>query len=398
MNSLTVIAVILGVAVLGAASYLAVVLVGRSLRRQATEQAAAERQATVEAVRALVADQGGTVEQAVKAVVEVAGDRLSAATDASRAELDLRERSIGTQVEAMSNDLRDLRQLLQNLSEDRVRQHGELSQALVDAAERHQALALTTQGLRDALSSTKARGQWGERTAYDLLGKFGFVEGVNFQKQTGIAGGGIPDVTFFLPERQLLHMDVKFPADNYLRSLEAPTETERDRLVAAFLRDVRDRVKELAARRYDEADNTVDFVLLFIPLESLYGFIHENDTSLIDFALGQKVILCSPSTLFGVLAVVRQAVDRFMAEQTSDQILACLTSFTGEWGKFVEQMDKVEKQLKTVSGSFESLTSTRKNQLDRELRRIDDLRVQRGLPEPPDEVGELHVLREVGAG
>ena len=83
---------------------------------------------------------------------------------------------------------------------------------------------------------------------------------------------------------------------------DAPAEAHalRDR----FLRDVRDRVKELQGRGYDASESTVGYLLLFIPNESVYGFIHENDATLLDDALAKNVVLCSPTTLFAVLGVV----------------------------------------------------------------------------------------------
>src|SRR4029453_6992756 len=131
---------------------------------------------------------------------------------------------------------------------------------------------------------------------------------VSYRKQTGIAGGSIPDVTFLMPGDRVLHMDVKFPVDNYLRHLEATTDAERDSYAKAFLRDVRGRVKELAGRTgYIDADTTLDQVLLFIPNGRGWAFTHGRDAELTDVAPRQKVVLCSPVSLFAVLAVIRQA-------------------------------------------------------------------------------------------
>ena len=114
-------------------------------------------------------------------------------------------------------------------------------------------LAETTQSLREALSSTTARGQWGERMAEDVLRLAGFVDGVNYRKRQAIAGsGGIPDYTFLLPQGLSLHMDVKFPLNNYLRFLDASSDVERERHRKEFLKDVRLRLKEVTSRGYGD--------------------------------------------------------------------------------------------------------------------------------------------------
>ena len=153
------------------------------------------------------------------------------------------------------------------------------------------------------------------------------------------AAPGRPDFTFDLPKGHVLYMDVKFP----LAVVPAlPRGRHRRRApgppASAFLRDVRLRVKELAERDYArEGDRpSVDYVLLFLPNEQLSGFIHEHDPTLLDDAIGQRVVLCSPLTLFAFLGVIRQAFDNFMIEQTSDEILPLIGKFDQQWQKYTE--------------------------------------------------------------
>ena len=238
---------------------------------------------------------------------------------------------------------------------------------------------------REALSSTKARGQWGERMAEDVLQLAGFVENVNYRKQRALEGGtGIPDFTFFLPNQLLLHMDVKFPLDNYLRYCEAGSDLDRKRHRDDFLKDVRARVRELSARDYvDAGGGTVDFVLLFIPNEQLYAFIHEQDDAILDEALRQGVVFCSPLTLFVVLALIRQMVENFRLARTSNEILGLLGHFLDQWGKFKTQMDKVGQRIEAASKEYTTLSGTRAKALERPLLKIDALRSPNAeLPEP----------------
>jgi DNA recombination protein RmuC len=264
------------------------------------------------------------------------------------------------------------------------REHvGALSGQLREAGRQTQVLAETTQSLREALSSTTARGQWGERMAEDVLRLAGFVDGVNYRRHQPMPGsGGIPDYTFLLPQGLSLHMDVKFPLNNYLRHLDASSDAERDRYRKEFLKDVRLRLKEVTRRAYvDPAGGTVDCVLLFIPNEQVYAFIQEQDRSILDDALRDKVVFCSPLTLFAVLAVIRQAVDNFQLSRTSHQILELLQGFEKQWDRFVDQMDKVGRNLKTASNAFDELEGTRRRGVERELEEIDAVRRDE-VPEP----------------
>ena len=228
-----------------------------------------------------------TVRSAADMAAKLAGEKLGDSMMSGTRLLALRSESFDQRVDGLMSQVERLGDVVTRLQRDGASQHsaGDLS-GLKEAQTSTRALAETTGHLREALASPKARGQWGERMADDVLRHAGLVEGVSYRKQTGIAGGSIPDVTFLMPGGRVLHMDVKFPVDNYLRHLEATTDAERDTHAKAFLRDVRGRVKELAARTgYIDADATLDEVLLFIPNESVWQFIHERDPQLIDVAL-----------------------------------------------------------------------------------------------------------------
>jgi DNA recombination protein RmuC len=336
----------------------------------------AERGATAAAV---TADRDLTVRAAVDTAVKVAGARLDDRMKLGSKEIELRSQSFEERASGINAELSQLRTLVGELQTDRARQHGEVVTKLEQATMVTSELSRTTSGLREALANSRARGQWGERMAADVLRAAGMVEGVNYRRQTAMVGGRVPDFTFLLPKGLELNMDVKFPIDNYMRYLDATSDNDRSVALGAFQRDVRGRVKEITTREYIDPERTVDHVLLFIPNESVYSFIHENDAELLDRAMADKVVMCSPTTLFAVLAVVRQAVDNFQLERTSGEILTCLTRFRKQWDKFSEQVDRVGKSLTASQRAFDDLDGTRRRAFERELDRIDALQSAVGL-------------------
>src|SRR6478735_8810883 len=170
-----------------------------------------------------------------------------------------------------------LGELVTKMGETSAQRFGQVDASLRSHAEVAARLNDSTASLREALSNPQARGQWGERMAEDVLRLAGFTEHVNYHKKAPIAagvagdGGGRPDFTFDLPKGHVLYMDVKFPMASYLRHLEADTDEARAQHLRTFLRDVRDRVKELAKREYERGSTkpSVDYVLLFLPNEQL---------------------------------------------------------------------------------------------------------------------------------
>jgi DNA recombination protein RmuC len=277
----------------------------------------------------------------------------------------------------MKEDLLGVQKLVSTLEKDREQKFGELANHLKNASEETRRLRETAGNLQAALASTKARGQWGERMAEDVLRLAGFVEGINYYKQQALeSAGSRPDYTFLLPQDLKLNMDVKFPLNNYMRYLEASGAADQESSRTQFMKDVRQRIKEVTSRDYiNPEDNTVDYVIVFIPNEQVYAFINENDRSLLDEALKQKVILCSPVTLYAILAVIRQAVDNFNLEKTAAQILSILGTFQKQWESFILTMEKMGRRIEDAQKEYNALVTTRRNQLERPLRQIEELRL-----------------------
>ncbi len=316
-----------------------------------------------------------------EALVRLAEEKLGSRAAQGEKELDKKKELIDQNVETMRADVKRMQDLVAALERDRQQKFGELTQQLRAAAEQTGKLQDTAEHLRQALASTKSRGQWGERMAEDVLTLAGFKEGFNYLKQkTMDAAGCRPDFTFLLPQERRLNMDVKFPLDNYLRFLEAGSDVEREKHRKQFLSDVRTRVKEVTSRDYINPEaNTLDYVLVFIPNEQVYAFIHENDRELLDAALRSKVILCSPITLYAVLAVIRQGMANFNMERTASTLLGLVDGFEKQFAAFVDSFDRMGKKIEDAQAEFKKLESTRRNKLDRAIEKIQALREEKGL-------------------
>jgi DNA recombination protein RmuC len=325
--------------------------------------------------------------------LKLAESKLGQQTQSGEKELEGKKKLIDQTLESMRTDLHKMQDLVAGFEKDRVQKYGELSAHLRAAAEQTAKLQDTANHLRQALVSTKARGLWGERMAEDVLQLAGFVEGVNYLKQKALEGSGSrPDYTFQLPQGRKVNMDVKFPMNGYLRYLETENDMEREVQKGQFLRDVRNRIREVTTRDYiNPEDETLDYVLVFIPNEQVYAFINQNDPSIIDEALKSKVILCSPFTLFAILAIIRQAMDNFSTAKAASEMLQLIGQFNKEWEKFRESMDKMGRKIEDARDEFQRLSTTRRNKLERPLQKIEDLRRLKGI-EPEFAIGEAEIL------
>ncbi len=366
----------------------------REMARELVSETENEKLQDLELLIGRVRDSFGALSQdALRAstgeLLKLAREQLASQVQLGEKDLEGKKKLIDQTLESLRGDLRKINDQVSGFEKDRGRQYGELSAQLRTSAEQTAKLQDTANHLHQALASTKARGQWGERMAEDVLRLAGFVEGVNYLKQKVLdAAASRPDYTFQLPQGRKVNMDVKFPLSSYLRYLESDSDVERETHKAQFLRDVRNRIKEVTTRDYiNPEDQTLDYVLVFIPNEQVYGFINQNDSTLMDDALKSKVILCSPFTLFAILAIIRQALDNFSMERAAGDMLRLIGAFSKEWEKFGDSMEKVGRKLDDARDEFQRMVTTRRNKLEKPLQRIEDLRRSKGL-EPEIALGE----------
>jgi len=317
-------------------------------------------------------DRQDSINLASDRVAQASGEQLGRRAEQIDASLKTVQDNIGARMQQMDDEIKRLRDM-------NVERFGNVNEAVA-------ALAQQTSNLNNVLSSSQARGQWGERMAEDLLHAAGLMEGINYEKQDTISGGGRPDYTFLMPPNRVLYMDVKFPMDSYTKCMTATDAASREIAKREFITAARARVTELQKRDYvvSTTQHSLDYVLLFVPNESITAFIHEADPTLIDWALERKVVLCSPLTLYSFLVVVRQATESFHTEETAAQIMQMMGKFRKQWENYVKSLEKVKKSFDNMQEELDDLTvGKRFKGLNRETKKIDDLRKQQNIAELP---------------
>jgi DNA recombination protein RmuC len=307
-----------------------------------------------------------SMEKTSKQLVQLNQQQLESQQKQGTKELHGAKELIDAELKRMANEL-------EQMKKSRAQQFAELNTQLKVASERSQALELQAKALSETLGSNQARGAWGERMAEDILRNAGFKEGINYRKQQS-QDGTRPDFTFILPQDLILNMDVKFPYKQFVQVVESQDDDQRERHAKAFMGDVKARIKEVSGKAYINPEaKTVNYVLLFIPNDQIYAFLHERDRSLLDDAMNQRIVLCSPGTLFAVLAVIRQAMDSFRLQERSDQLLTIIGALGGEWAKYSGKILSLQKQHKTLSNTLEELAGPRLNKLELQFKRVADL-------------------------
>jgi DNA recombination protein RmuC len=349
----------------------------------------------------IAAELSRTVQESVNSTVASAMDKLSERARADREEsirmaaekiaasggeqLGARAQVIDTTLQnlssQMSSRLDELSKELQNLRQTNNSQYDNVGKAV-------EALTRRTDNLNEILSSSQKRGQWGERVVEDMLRAVGFIEGVNYAKQDVNTVGGRPDYKFLMPPSRVLFMDVKFPLDRYAEHFNADNDALRQQAKTEFVKAVKGHIDALAKRDYvlNAKEEALDYVLMFLPNESISGFVHEADPAMIDYALTKKVVMCSPLALYSFLSVIRQATDSFHTEQTAASIMQQIAKFNKEWQNYVKAVDDVKDQFGKLTDKIDSIGTdgTRFKKLNVPIRAMEQLRTKHGVPELTD--------------
>ena len=280
--------------------------------------------------------------------------------------------SFKDQAESLNNRLSEFQRTVADLRSDTADQSGRIDTEL-------QRVAREAGKLNTIFANPNARGDWGESRAEDVLRAACFQESVHYTKKMKQPGGEEPDFTFHMPHGLRLHMDVKLPTTNYQRAVEASDERQRKKALKDFVRNVDDMVRGI--RGYADLEDSIEVVLMLIPNESVYAFMHKADPRAVEKALRHRVVLCSPLTLFSVLAIVRRAIENFQLEKRSGEILRCLDAFREEWDTFTEHLDKTNSQFRAFKKSWDELTGIRRDELQDPVNRIRAYSFDK--PEPP---------------
>ena len=308
--------------------------------------------------------------------------RIGALTDKVEKQLDGMRESNEKKLEKMRETVDEK---LQGTLEKRLGESFKLVSERLEAVQKGlgemQELATGVGDLKAVLSNVKTRGTWGEIQLGALLEQI--LVPSQFVRNAKPKPGSDAAVEFAikLPGKEdsgqsevLLPIDAKFPQEDYNRLLDASEKgdgEEAQKSAAALLRAVEGFAKAIR-EKYIAPPHTTDFAILYLPTEGLYAEVVRSPDMLDRLQSKYRIVVAGPTTLAAILNSLQMGFRTLAIEKRSSEVWQVLSAVKVEFGKFGGVLDKVKKQIGTVSNSLQE-TDRRRRAMDRKLRDVEQL-------------------------
>jgi DNA recombination protein RmuC len=290
-----------------------------------------------------------------------------------------------TSAKALEDRLEPVREALEGLRKqshtaemERVKTAAELRTQIEGVQRNYASLETATKQLVSAMSSGQSRGQWGEMQLEQLLEHSGLVEGVHFRRQDSRvteSGGARPDVVVDMPGGGEILIDAKFPFDAYWKAIQAEDPSIIDSHLRKHADDVLARAKELSGKRYWESSTSPEFVVMFLPLESLLSAALEVNGLLLQEVFSRNVVLATPTTILGMLRTIQFGYQRKLMADNAEEIRAAGAEMLARLEKSVEHLAAVRRGLTSAVKGYNDFVGSFDNRVMVQARRMKELGV-----------------------
>jgi DNA recombination protein RmuC len=314
--------------------------------RAAQEKALADLRDTF---KALSAD---ALKQSAPEFLRLAEQSFGKFQETAKGDLAQRQEAIKGLVEPLKQQLETYQKNLQQNSVAQSSTLGEVKKQLELLSQQSTTLANETQQFRLVLHSNQARGKWGEETLRRVVEAAGMSAHCDFYEQTSSAENR-PDLVVKLPGDRFIIVDAKVPDFDFLTALDSAEPVKRAEALVAHATKLKGTIRALAERDYPrQFPNALDYVVLFVPAESLFSAALEGDHDLIVWAAEKRILLATPASLIALLRSVSVSWQQHAQTENAQKIAEAAQELFVRVVTFTEHLEKIRGGLDTANRAF----------------------------------------------
>ncbi len=284
--------------------------------------------------------------------------------------IELNEQRVGGMLKPLGATIESFKRRIEDTFTEQTKQRTSLEAQVKELVETTTKIGTEANNLASALKGDNKRmGNWGEMILESILENSGLIRGEQYEVQATLQGedGRIlrPDIIVNLPEQRAIIIDSKVSLVAYDRYSNASSEAELKLALSEHLRSIRSHVESLAKKQYDNHESSLDFVMMFIPIEPAYLLAIKQDEELWSFAYNQRVLLISPTNLIACLKLISDLWKREMQSKNAMDIVKRAELMYEKFVGFVSNMEalgsSIEKTQKSYQSALSQLSSGRGN-------------------------------------
>ena len=271
------------------------------------------------------------------------------ATDIFKTDLDKLKTGNSEILTPLQEQLVTFRERIENITNEQVKERATLAEQIKHLQIASKEAQTSTQNLTNALTyDNKLQGGWGEVVLSSILSSCGLREGYEFETQAQYENeygeSFRPDIIVHLPQDKDIVIDSKVSLKNYVEYIADQSNLEA---LKKHIKSIEKHIKDISIKEYENLKGvkTLDFIFVFIPVESALWVTLENKHSLFDDALKKNIMLVSPSTLTMSLKTINYIWQTERQHKNAEEIARQAGAMYDQLARFVEEMDKVEKHL-----------------------------------------------------
>ena len=290
---------------------------------------------------------------------QLAENQLDSVRKSANRDLEERQKNIEVVLKPLKEALDKLDTRTREMELSREGAYEGLQKQVQWLRETTESLKNETTGLASALKGSQVRGMWGEVALKNVVELAGMTEHCDFVEQDSLDNRSRPDMVVRLPESRFIAVDAKVPMAAYLSAVNADKETEQQAALNDHANALKKHIRELNQRDYAETlSGEVDLVVLFLPGDPFLAAASSADPALMEYALGHKVLLATPTTLVALLRTVAIYWQQRALQDNAKAIADTARELYDRAAMFGEHLDRAGKGLGMAVEAYNSAVAS----------------------------------------